>query len=231
MSDQQILYLSRAEVEEVDLPMMDVITLLERAFKEKGIGGVEMPPKPGIHTMPDAFIHAMPAFISSMRSAGTQMGQRLPGQLQTRPTLHQRSVDSQRCGYRYPVCRHGLHVDYGEAYRCRHSPLGKVSRALGLGNCRDPRLRCAGAQQPGSARVSVPLKRVYAYDVLPEASERYAADMRRKHGLEIEVVKHPRDALVKSDLVVTSGPILKHPSPTIEKDWLPLGAFASAVDS
>ena len=33
-----------------------------------------------------------------------------------------------------------------------------------------------------------------------------------------------------ADLVVTSGPILKHPTPTIEAGWLPAGAFASAVD-
>jgi hypothetical protein len=30
-------------------------------FREKGDGRVEMPPKIGIHTMPDAFIHAMRA--------------------------------------------------------------------------------------------------------------------------------------------------------------------------
>jgi ornithine cyclodeaminase/alanine dehydrogenase len=43
-------------------------------------------------------------------------------------------------------------------------------------------------------------------------------------------VDHPREAVVDSDLVVTSGPILKHPQPTIEKNWLLRGAFASAVD-
>lgn len=34
----------------------------------------------------------------------------------------------------------------------------------------------------------------------------------------------------ESDLVVTSGSMLKHPTPIIEKDWLKPGAFASAVD-
>jgi ornithine cyclodeaminase/alanine dehydrogenase-like protein (mu-crystallin family) len=29
-----------------------------------------MPPKPGIYTQPDAFIHAMPAYIPALRSAG-----------------------------------------------------------------------------------------------------------------------------------------------------------------
>jgi len=35
---------------------------------------------------------------------------------------------------------------------------------------------------------------------------------------------------VESDLVVTSGPILHHPTPTIQADWLQPGAFGSAVD-
>jgi ornithine cyclodeaminase/alanine dehydrogenase len=48
--------------------------------------------------------------------------------------------------------------------------------------------------------------------------------------VDIEVVKSPKEAVAGFDLVVTSGPILKHPSPVIEADWLAEGAFASAVD-
>jgi len=70
MSSQQLLYLSRADVESVALDMPTLIRSLEAAFKEKGQGRVEMPPKPGIHTQPDAFIHAMPAFIPALQSAG-----------------------------------------------------------------------------------------------------------------------------------------------------------------
>jgi len=70
MPEQQILYLSRADVEAVNLSMTTIVALLEQAFIEKGHGRVEMPPKPGVHTMPDAFIHAMPAYIPSMKSAG-----------------------------------------------------------------------------------------------------------------------------------------------------------------
>jgi ornithine cyclodeaminase/alanine dehydrogenase-like protein (mu-crystallin family) len=48
--------------------------------------------------------------------------------------------------------------------------------------------------------------------------------------IEVTGVRDVREAVTASDLVVTSGPILKHPAPTIEKDWLQPGAFASAVD-
>src|SRR5512139_4328348 len=70
MSEHKVLYLSRADIETVNLPMSQIIDLLEKAFLEKGNGRVEMPPKPGIHTMPDAFIHAMPAYIPALHSAG-----------------------------------------------------------------------------------------------------------------------------------------------------------------
>src|SRR5512143_3484291 len=70
MPEQQILYLSRADVEAVNLSMTTIVGLLEAAFREKGHGRVEMPPKPGIHTRPDAFIHAMPAYIPALKAAG-----------------------------------------------------------------------------------------------------------------------------------------------------------------
>jgi ornithine cyclodeaminase/alanine dehydrogenase len=75
-----------------------------------------------------------------------------------------------------------------------------------------------------------PVKRVYAYDVLPEIQERFVAEMTERFRFEVVGVNEPRQAVVDSDLVVTSGPILKHPAPTIEKDWLRPGAYGSAVD-
>ncbi len=72
MDTQQMLYLSAADVASVGLDPRTIIGLLESAFREKGHGRVEMPPKPGIHTRPDAFIHAMPAYIPAMRAAGVK---------------------------------------------------------------------------------------------------------------------------------------------------------------
>jgi ornithine cyclodeaminase/alanine dehydrogenase-like protein (mu-crystallin family) len=60
--------------------------------------------------------------------------------------------------------------------------------------------------------------------------EKFVAEMKERFSFEIVGVKEPKQAVVESDLVVTSGPILKHPSPAIEKDWLRPGAYGSAVD-
>ena len=66
----QLLYLSQADVISLGLTMSEVIDSVEAAFREKGAGNVEMPPKPGIHTRPDAFIHSMPAYIKTTGAAG-----------------------------------------------------------------------------------------------------------------------------------------------------------------
>jgi len=92
--ENQILYLSQADVAAVNLPMKTIIELLEKAFVDKGHGKVEMPPKPGIHTMPDAFIHAMPAYIPAMHSAGIKWVSGYPENYKTRPALYYRLAHS-----------------------------------------------------------------------------------------------------------------------------------------
>jgi ornithine cyclodeaminase/alanine dehydrogenase-like protein (mu-crystallin family) len=68
------------------------------------------------------------------------------------------------------------------------------------------------------------------FDIDKARQQQYAAEMSLKLGIEIVEAADPRAAVVAADLVVTSGPILKHPAPTIEPDWLQPGAYGSAVD-
>jgi ornithine cyclodeaminase/alanine dehydrogenase-like protein (mu-crystallin family) len=70
MADPPVRYLSRADVEAVGLRGADVIEILEGAFRAKRAGDVEMPPKIGVHPRDDAFIHAMPAYLSSVDAVG-----------------------------------------------------------------------------------------------------------------------------------------------------------------
>jgi ornithine cyclodeaminase/alanine dehydrogenase len=75
-----------------------------------------------------------------------------------------------------------------------------------------------------------PIRRAYAYDIVPAVRDRYAAEMSATLGIEVVAVETPRAAVADSDLVVTAGPILKRPKPTIEAGWLTQGSFGSAVD-
>src|SRR5208337_849724 len=66
----EFLYLSRSDVERLNVPMKEIVGIVEEAFREKAAGRAEVPPKPGIHPKKDAFIHAMPAYLQKMNAAG-----------------------------------------------------------------------------------------------------------------------------------------------------------------
>ena len=59
----ELLYLSRADVERLELSMRAVVDAVEEGFRLKGSGETEMPPKPALHPGGGAFIHAMPALV------------------------------------------------------------------------------------------------------------------------------------------------------------------------
>jgi ornithine cyclodeaminase/alanine dehydrogenase len=230
MSEHKVLYLSRADVEKVDLPMKQIINLLEVAFKEKGNGKVEMPPKPGIHTMPDAFIHAMPAYIPSLRSAGIKWVSGYPENFKRGlPYITGLMIlNDVETGIPYAVMdcswitamRTGAASALSAKYLARPESGTVAILACGVqGRTNLEALACL-----------FPVKRAYAYDVLPDVQERFVAEMGERLGLEVVGVKEPKQAVVEADLVVSSGPILKHPTPTIQKDWLKPGAYGSAVD-
>lgn len=230
MSNHQILYLSQADVAKVNLDMSTVINLLETAFREKGAGKVEMPPKPGIHTMPDAFIHAMPAFIPALQSAGIKWVSGYPdNQKRGLPYITGLLIlNDVETGIPYSV----MDCAWITAYR-----TGAAS-ALAARYLARPESKTAGILACGvqgrtnleALKVLFPIERVYAYDIHPDQQQHYVDEMSPKLNVEIIGVKEAKQAVVESDLVVTSGPILKHPTPTIQKDWLQPGAFGSAVD-
>jgi ornithine cyclodeaminase/alanine dehydrogenase len=230
MDTLKFLYLSRENVEQVGLDMATIIQLLGRAFQEKGAGRVEMPPKPGIHTQPDAFIHAMPAYIPALRSAGIKWVSGYPA--------------NQKLGLPYITGLLILNdVETGiplavmdcawiTAYRTA-AATALAARYLARPDSRVAGILACGVQgrtNLEALKVLFPIQRAYAYDLVPEVQERFVREMSEKLGIEVIGVSEPRQAVVESDLVVSSGPILKHTTPTIQEDWLRPGGFGSAVD-
>src|SRR6056297_1000481 len=59
----EIKIISQKEVEELNIPMSEVISVVESGLKSKGEGSNEMPAKTGIHPRQNSFIHAMPCWV------------------------------------------------------------------------------------------------------------------------------------------------------------------------
>ncbi|MGC8874702.1 MAG: ornithine cyclodeaminase family protein [Chloroflexia bacterium] len=226
----KLLYLSRADVEAVGLDMATIIQRLEEAFREKGEGRVEVPPKPGIHPVRDAFIHAMPAYIPAMKAAGIKWVSGYPENWRRNlPYINALIILND------PETGLPIAVMDGSWITAKRTAAATALAAkyLARADCRTLGILGCGVQ--GRAHVEAlralfSIERVYAYDIRPEVQAAYVEEMRRQHGIDVIEVSSPRHAVEASDIVVTAGPILKEPDPTIQPGWLSEGAFACPVD-
>jgi len=230
MNIGKVLYLNRQDVEAIKMPMFEIIDALHEMFKEKGDHRVEMPPKPGIHTRDDAFIHAMPAYIPSMYAAGIKWISGYPeNQKMNLPYINGLLIlNDPETGIPISVMdatwitaqRTGAATALAAKYLAR-----KECSSLGIIAC-----GVQGRSNLEALACMFSIKKVRAFDILPEIAQRFAREMSAVVQVDIEVVKTPREAVIDMDLVVTSGPILKHPSPVIPAGWLAPGSFACPVD-
>jgi ornithine cyclodeaminase/alanine dehydrogenase-like protein (mu-crystallin family) len=225
-----LLYLTRAEVASAGLEMAEIITALEDMFREKDEGRVEMPPKIGIHPMPDAFIHAMPAVIAAQQAAGMKWVSGYPGNSQRDLPYIAGLVILNDFETGMPLavmdCNWITAKRTGAATALAAKHLARADSAtVGILGC-----GVQGRSNFEALKVLFPLKKVYAYDTHQHRADQFADEISKSHGLEVEPVVEPRLAVVGSDIVVTAGPILRKPHATIQRGWLGPGAFASLVD-
>lgn len=230
MDSPQILYLSRSDVLSIGLSMPEITELVETAFIEKGHGRVEMPPKPGIHPGGDNFIHAMPAYIPAMQSAGVKWVSGFPeNPRQGLPYISGLLIlNNPQTGLPISV----MDCTWITAMRTA-AATAVAARRLARPDCKILGILGCGVQgrtHVEALKVLFPLQTVMAYDTNPAAAGAFVGEISSRFGLEVHQVSSPRQAVTGCDLVVTAGPILKKPHATIQAGWLDRGAFASLVD-
>jgi ornithine cyclodeaminase/alanine dehydrogenase-like protein (mu-crystallin family) len=226
-----LLYLSRAEIEKLDIPIDEVIKAVEEAFCEKAKGKAETPPKPGIHPQRDSFIHAMPAYITEMKAAGVKWVSGFPenpkrGLPYVSGLLILNDVETG-----FPVCvmdctwitakRTGAATAVAAKYLARED--SKILGILGCGVQGRSNLEALMA-------VCENLEETRAYDIVKENLRRYVEEMTAKHKVKVVPVDSPRKAVENCDIIVTAGPILKNPKQVIEASWFKDGGFACPLD-
>ena len=231
MYKDKLLYLSQNDVVAVDLSMAEIIEALESAFREKGEGRVEMPPKPGIHPGGgDNFIHAMPAYIPSLQSAGLKWVGGFPENASRGLPYITGLIILNDAETGLPLAvmdcvwitakRTGAATAVAAKHLAR--PESSVVGILGCG--------VQGRTNLEALQALFPIESVRAYDTDAVVAQRYAEETSAHFDLQVSVVENPREAVSGCDVIVTAGPILKTPHATIQSGWLDEGAFASLVD-
>lgn len=227
----EFLYLSRADVEAAGIPMAEVVAAVEDVLREKGRGRVEMPPKRGVHPMPESAINAMPGYVPMAKVAGIKWVTRyLPNLDKGLPyVLGLLILNDPETGLPISVmdCSWITAVRTGAASAVAAKYLArKDSRQIGILAC-----GVQGRSNLEAMKVVFPdLECAKVFDIRRDVAERYAQEMADALKMRIDVCETPKDAVNAADIVVTCGPILEHPKPVVEMTWLKEGVFLSAVD-
>jgi ornithine cyclodeaminase/alanine dehydrogenase len=227
---RQILYLSRAQIESLDFSLDEVIAAVEACFIEKAAGRVEMPPKPGIHTRPDAFIHAMPAFLSGLGAAGMKWVSGYP--------------ENRRLGLPYitgllilncPETGVPLAVMDCTWITEKRTAAATAVAVRRLASPKARRLAIIGAGVQGRVnvdsirRVCAGITTVAAFDPSDQAREVFARQVSGWR-IVVEQARLPGDAVKGADIVVTCAPIVKNPQPVIQPEMLKPGSVVVSLD-
>ena len=227
----KLLYLSRAEIETLNISMKEVIEAVEEAFREKAKGKSEAPPKPGVHPQTNAFIHAMPAYMPKIGVAGVKWVSGFPENPKRGLPYISGLLILNDLATGFPICvmdctwvtakRTGAATAVAAKYLARED--SKTLGILGCGVQGRSNLEALMAVRNG-------LEEVKAYDVDARNLRRYVEEMTAKYEVKVVPVNSPKEAVKNCDIVVTAGPILKNPKPVIDASWFRNGGFACPID-
>jgi len=227
----ELLYLSRADVEKVGLPMAEIIAAVEAVFREKGEGRVEMPPKIGVHPAPDAFLHAMPGFVARARAMGIKWVGNFPeNSAHGLPTISGLVVlNDSTTGLPLAV------MDCTWITAKRTAAASAVAgKYLAIKDA--AWLAIIGCGVQGRSHVEAMLvqfptiRLVKAYDRVRANLERFVQEMQATHGVNMVAAEDCELAVRNADIIVTAAEILKHPTSVIRPEWIKPGAFCMPVD-
>lgn len=203
-------------------PLLEQVALVEATYRALARGEVEMPPKIGVHPRPDAFLHAMPAYLRGSDVVAMKWVAGYPDN----PARGLNAingvivVNDAETGVPLAV------LDAAEITAARTAAAsGACVRAFARDGWRTAAVLGCGEQgryHCAVLRELVPGCEIRAYDVVPE---------RARDVCEGAVVTpSPREAVAGADVVVTAGPIVREPPSPLDETWVEDGALLLPID-
>jgi ornithine cyclodeaminase/alanine dehydrogenase-like protein (mu-crystallin family) len=231
MPDLRVLYLSRADVEQLGLGMTQVIEAVEEAFREKGLGRTIMPAKHWLAQSEHRFYSAMTSVVSGAQAAackwqsGSSENPALGLPYLTGLLILNNSDNGMPIGVMDSTWITAMRTAAATAVTARYMAV-RDPETLAMLGC-----GVQGRRNVEALRIVFPgLRRVRAYDIDPGALARYVDEVSQRHGIEVTPCASAREALRGAQVIVTAGPIEPTLTRTIEPGWLEPGALGVALD-
>lgn len=223
----KVLLLSRREVENI-ISMREAIAAVEKAFRAKGMGRVQMPPKSYVYFEKyDGDFRVMPAYLEGMGAAGVKIVNahpRNPSRYGLPTVMAVIALIDPKTGAPLAI------MDGTWITNLRTGAGGAVAaKYLARKDSRTVAMVGAGVQartQLLALWEVLDLKEVRVNDVSREKAEKFAREMGRKLGLDARAVKETGEAAAGADVIVTTTPSR---SPILMNEHVSGGAHINAI--
>ena len=230
MEKVEFIYLSQEDVLDLEIPMKEVIELVELGLSEHGHGRVENPPKPGIHSKPDAFIHAMPAYYEKLGIGGLKWVSGYPSNRAV--NLPQIAglmiVNDMETGMPLAVmdCRWitAVRTAAVSAITAKYC-AAEGTESLGIVGCGvQGRMNLVGFKE-----VIPTLKEVRVFDISEGAMESIKEDYEDELGVEITACESVESAVDGMDMILTATQRLREP--LVRNEWFKPGCLGFGLEA
>jgi len=217
-----LLYLSRADVAALLPEVTEQLDLVEHTYRSLAAGRVELPPKPGVHPRKDSFLHAMPAYLRDEDVVALKWVGGYPANKERGLPYITGLVVVNDAETGLPLAI----MDGAEITAARTAAASGVCvRRFAPDGWR--RAAILGCGEQGRFHASLlhamnPEVQIRAWDPHPERVERMGDLAAGASGWE--------DALDGAEIVVTAGPIIEDPKPSIRPEHLGERWLALPID-
>lgn len=230
MEKLEFLYLSEEEIIGLNISWEEIFQCIESALKEHGEKTVENPPKPGVHSLSNSFIHAMPAYLEQMNAIGIKWVSGYPTNREKNlpSIIGLKIINSPETGAPLAIMNAtwttNVRTAAVSAVTAKYCAR-KDSEVVGI----------IGAGVQGRINIvalkkTLPqLKKCKVYDIYPAASESFKEEISKQLDIEIEIVNSAEDAARESDIVITA--TQKLPEPIVKFEWLKDGVLGLPLES
>jgi alanine dehydrogenase len=223
----KVLLLSRKDVEEI-ISMRETIEAVEEAFRAKGLGKVQMPPKSYVYfNRYQGDFRVMPAYLEDMDAAGVKIVNVHPKNPQERglPTVMATILLLD------PKTGAPLAIMDGTLITNMRTGAGGAVAAKYLAR-KDSRVVAmvgAGVQartQLIALNEVFDIDEVRVSDVVEGKAEKYAEEMGGQLGIKIEPMVDVGEAIEGADIVVT---VTTARGPIVKDEWISAGMHINAI--
>lgn len=230
MQRVEFIYLSQEDILDFNLSLKEVINLVEQGLREHGRGRVENPPKPGIHSKKNSFIHAMPCYYKDIKIGGIKWVSGFPDNRESGlpQILGLLILNDMNTGI--PLC----------VMDCRWITAVRTAAvsAITAKYCskKEPiNLGIVGAGVQGRYHVLAfrevlpSIRKVRLFDINRKASEKFQNDLSQNSGIEIVICDDVASAAKDSDIIVTATQRLEEP--LIRDEWFGKGCLGIGLEA